>query len=69
MPENVFKEAKRLLAEKSIDQMTLDEVQTVKAAMIPLTILPQFNDMTTEKGLESMAQLFDEQHSSKKDRR
>lgn len=72
MPNNnIFREAKQLLATKAINEMNQEEVLTVKAAMIPLTILPQFNDMTPDEGLEDLARLFEKampKHSSKKDR-
>ncbi|MBU1173099.1 MAG: hypothetical protein KKD44_26345 [Proteobacteria bacterium] len=62
MPENIFREAKQLLATKTVLTMTENEVQTVKAATIPLNLLPQFNDMTTDEGLDYLARLFDEQY-------
>lgn len=55
---NIFRQAKELLQAKSIDEMTQEEVLTIKAATIPLDILPEFSDMTTEEGLEYLARLF-----------
>lgn len=60
MPENIFREAKQLLNTTLVSEMSYEEVLTVKAAVIPLNILPQFNDMTTDEGLEELAQLFEE---------
>lgn len=57
---NIFREAKELLDTKPIEEMTQEEVTIVKAATIPLNILPEFNDMTTDEGLEELARLFDE---------
>ena len=57
---NIFKQAKQLLKTKPIEEMTEVEVLTVKAATIPLKILPDFNGMTTDEGLGELARLFDE---------
>lgn len=57
---NIFREAKQLLRDKPILEMNGEEVLTVKAAMIPLDILPQFNDKTVDEGLEELAKIFDE---------
>ena len=56
---NLFLEAKRLLESKSVSDMTAEELLVVKAALIPLTILPQFNDMTIFDGLEELAKMTD----------
>lgn len=57
---NIFKEAQELLKNKSVFDMTEEEELTVKAAFIPLTILPQFNDIPTDQGLEYLSLLFEE---------
>ncbi|MBA7648521.1 hypothetical protein ES703_56308 [subsurface metagenome] len=57
---NIFKEAKELRNTKLIDKMSYEEVLTVKAAMIPLNIMPQFEDMTIDQGLEYLSLLFEE---------
>lgn len=57
---NIFRRAKQLLRDKSIFEMNEEEVLTVKAAQIPLDILPQFNDKTVDEGLEELAQIYDE---------
>lgn len=59
MVDNIFRQAKRLLDTKPIEEMGYEEVLTVKAALIPLDILPEFNDMTTDEGLEDLSRLFD----------
>ena len=61
---NIFREAKQLLATKPIEEMSYEEVLTVKAAMISLDILPEFNDMSTDEGLGELARLFDARHPS-----
>ena len=45
---NIFREAKELLNTKPIEEMTQEELLMVKTAFMPLTLLPQFNDMTTD---------------------
>jgi len=67
---NIFRQAKQLLRSKSIFDMTEEEVTTVGAAMIPLDLLPQFNDKTTDEGLEKLSKMFDgDKHSYQKTRR
>jgi len=56
---NIFKQAKKLLRSKSILDMNGEELTTVKAALIPLDLLPQFQDMTTNEGLEKLSKMFD----------
>lgn len=62
MPENIFKQAKELLNTKPPEEMSYEEVLTVKAALIPLTSLPQFNDMPIDEGLEYLSRLFEEKY-------
>lgn len=57
---NIFREAKELLRDRSLLEMDGEELIIVKAALIPLNILPEFNDITTEEGLEALARMFDE---------
>lgn len=59
---NIFRQAKELLHTKRVWEMTAEEVLTVKAAQIPLDILPEFSDKTTDEGLEELAWLFEEAH-------
>jgi len=54
---NIFRQAKELLHTKPIKEMAKEEVLTVKAATIPLDILPEFNDMTIDEGLEELVHL------------
>jgi len=58
---NIFREAKELLNTKPIEEMTQEELLMVKTAFMPLTLLPQFNDMTTDQGLEYLSRLFEEE--------
>ncbi len=57
---NIFRLAKQLLRTKPIGEMTGKELTAVKAALIPLNILPEFNDKTISQGLEELSRLFDE---------
>jgi len=60
--DNIFREAQVLLRAKKISEMDYDEVMTVKAAMIPLTQLKMFNDMTTKEGLEELVQMVEDEN-------
>jgi len=40
--------------------MSGDEQEIVSAAEIPLTIFPRYSDMTTEEGLEELANILEE---------
>ncbi len=55
---NIFKQAKALLLSKSILDMDEEELTTVNAAQIPLN-MSEFNDKTTDEGLEELAKMFD----------
>lgn len=57
---NIFREAGELLETKPFSDMNGEELITVKAALIPLGILPEFSDLTTLDGLKGLARLFDE---------
>lgn len=57
---NIFREARQLLQDKTILEMNGEELITVKAALIPLNILPEFNDKTIYEGLEELAKIWDE---------
>ena len=58
--DNIFREAKQLLRDKPISEMDEEELHIVNAATIPLNILPEFNDMTMDEGLEELAKMADE---------
>lgn len=64
---NIFREAKELLKTKLFSAMTGEEVIMVKAAMIPLDILPQFKKKTVDEGLEELAKIFDEASQAEAD--
>ena len=57
---NIFREARKLLRDKPILEMTGEELITVKAALIPLDILPEFNNLTTLEGLERLEGIYDD---------
>lgn len=58
---NIFREAKELLETnpKPFSEMTEEEVLIIKAATIPLFILPEYNDISILDGLESLATLME----------
>ena len=62
---NIFREAKKLLQDKPILEMNQEELTTVKAALIPLNILAEFNDKTIDEGLEELAKMVDEANGSR----
>lgn len=57
---NIFREAKELLKAKPMMYMDGEELITVKTALIPLDILPEFNDLTTLEGLERLESIYDD---------
>jgi len=56
---NIFREALEILDNKNGD-MAEEKEGIMSAAMIPLIILPQFNDMYLRKGLEELAKIVEE---------
>lgn len=64
---NIFREARQLLQDKPMLVMNGEELITVKAAMIPLNILPQFNDIPIDEGLEKLAKMWDEASQAEAD--
>ncbi|GAI20006.1 unnamed protein product [marine sediment metagenome] len=56
MSNNIFKEAKQLLATKPVEEMTEGEVLKVKVVVSLLDILPEFKGLTTLEGLENLDQ-------------
>lgn len=57
---NTFRQALEILDTKNGDELTEDEQELVAAAMIPLFLLPQFNDMPVGEGLEELARIVEE---------
>jgi len=57
---NIFKEAKQLLNEKPVLEMTAEELEVVKIATMPLLLLRQFSDRSIDDGLEGLAKRADE---------
>jgi len=56
---NLFRRARQLLRNKSVLEMNKQELSTVKAAQIPLGLLPEFNDLTTDQGLALLARILE----------
>lgn len=54
---SIFQEALKIIRSKNPVDWTEEEQHTVNAATIPLNMLPAFNDMTIELGLEVLAAL------------
>jgi len=64
---NIFREAQQILRWKHPLEMSKEEQEVISAAEIPLTILPRYNDMTTEAGLEDLAQAIEENKDAEAD--
>ena len=57
---NIFREARQLLQDKPVSEMNEEELHIVNAATIPLNILPSFNGMTIDEGLEELAKIVED---------
>ena len=57
---NIFRRAQLLLRDKPALEMTGEEQAVVSIATMPLLLLPQFNDILIDDGLEWLAQVYDE---------
>ena len=62
---NIFREAKELLRGKPVMEMNGEELITVKAALIPLNILPKFSDKPIDEGLDELAKMWDEANDNR----
>lgn len=60
MDGNIFRQALEILHSRRGDEMSEEEEEIVAAAMIPLNMLPEFNDKTTDEGLEVLAKIVEE---------
>lgn len=56
---NIFRVALEILDNKNGDELAKDEQKLLSAAMIPLFLLPQFNDMHLREGLEELAKIVE----------
>lgn len=61
---NIFREAQQLLRAKPALEMTQEEQAVVSIATIPLFLLPRFNDILIDDGLEWLARVYDEANGS-----
>lgn len=59
---NIFRQAKQLLQEKPVLEMSEEELQIINTATMPLLLLRHFSDMTINDGLEELAKMVDEAH-------
>lgn len=55
---NIFRQALEVLDTKNGD-MTKDEQELLSAAMIPLLLLPEYNDVDLREGLAELAWLVE----------
>jgi len=56
---NLFRQARQLLRDKPLE-MNEEEAEVVKIATMPLLLLRQFNDFTTDQGLRELAKIIEE---------
>ncbi len=61
---NIFREAQQLLRDKPVLEMTGEEQSVVSIATLPLLLLPRFNDILMDDGLEWLAIVYDEVNGS-----
>jgi len=61
---NIFRQAQQILRDKTVSEMSYEEVLTVKAATRPLLQLQMFNDKTIDQGLEELAKIVDKSNGS-----
>ena len=59
--DNLFRQAQQILRDKPVLEMNGEELSTVNAAIIPLGLLPGFNDLTTDQGLGELARILEEE--------
>ena len=57
---NIFRQAKQLLNDKPVLEMSAKELGVVNLALMPLLLLRQFSDMSINDGLEELAKMVDE---------
>ena len=56
---NLFRQAKQFLDRK--DSLTDEEQGLVNTAIIPLMLLPEYNDIPISQGLEELAKIVEEE--------
>lgn len=62
MAENLFRQAAELLRAKDAGaELTKEERELINTAIIPLMILPQYNDTSIAIGLGELAEILEEQ--------
>lgn len=57
---NIFRQAKQLLRDKPVLEMSEEELQIINTATMPLLLLRHFSDMTINDGLEELAKMVEE---------
>lgn len=57
--DNLFRQAQLLLRDKPVLEMNEKEIEVVKIATMPLLLLREFNDKTTDEGLEELAKILE----------
>ena len=63
MPDNIFREARRLLRDKPVPEMNEEELEVVKIATMPLLLLRRYSDKPILDGLEELAKIAEEAKS------
>lgn len=62
VPNNLFRRALEIHSRKLGSQLTEEEEKLLSAAMIPLNILPQYQDIPIDLGLQELAEIVEEAH-------
>ena len=58
---NLFREAKQLLKKKDSGSKLTDEEQgLISTAIVPLMLLPEYNNIPINQGLEKLAKILEE---------
>ena len=57
---NIFRQAKQLLNQKPVLEMTTEELGIVNTATMPLLLLREFSDRSIDEGLEELSKIVDE---------
>ena len=57
---NIFREALMLLSTRNGEGMSDEERELLATALIPLMLLPQYQDIPIGEGLENLARMIEE---------
>lgn len=64
--DNIFRQTKQLLRDKSPLELNGEELEVVKMATMPLLLLRMFNRKTIDEGLEELAKIVEEANQNER---